>query len=129
MLTTAKITQIVTDAASVYAFRIGGGVTTGEMAEMAEVMNAAFERGEVVNMLLILHNFEIFDAASGLSMRSLVSQFSSLTHVKRYAVVGAPTFAAAMIETFDKIVPIEAETFNPGDEAAAWKFVGAEPVQ
>ncbi len=33
-----------------------------------------------------------------------------------------------MIETFDKVLPTEAKTFDPEDEAAAWTFVGARPT-
>lgn len=125
---TSKIVQIAADAPFVYAFRIEGGVSAAEMSEMAETMNAAFDRGETVNMLLILRDFDAADALSGLSARSLESQFRSLRHVERYAVVGAPAFAAAMIETFGKMSPIAAETFDPAEEAAAWAFVGARPA-
>lgn len=128
MLQTTNITQIATDDPAVYAFRIEGGVTTEEMAGMAEVMNAAFDRDETVSMLVLLHDFVASDAAAGLSLRSLESQVRSLAHVERYGVVGAPSFAAAMIETFDKISPIDARTFDPGEEAAAWAFVGAAPA-
>ena len=128
MLLTPNITQIETTDPSVYAFRIEGGASAEEMADMAEVMNAAFDRDETVSMLVLLHDFDASDAAAGLSLRSLESQFRSLAHVERYGVVGAPAFAAAMIEAFGRIGPIEARTFDPGEEAAAWAFVGASPA-
>lgn len=128
MLTTSHITQIETTDRRVYAFRIAGGVTSEEMADIAEVMNAAFDRDETVSMLVLLHGFDASDAAAGLSLRSLEAQFRSLAHVERYGVVGAPAFAAAMIEAFGKIGPIEARTFDPDEEAAAWAFVGTSPV-
>ncbi len=93
-LSTDHIQQIANSDPSVYAFRIEGGATADEMAAMADVMNAAFDRDEKVNMLLILRHFGAADAASGLALRSLYSQIRSLSHVERYAVVGAPTLAA-----------------------------------
>lgn len=127
MLSTDHIKQISNTDSSVYAFRVEGGASADEMAAMADVMNAAFDRDEKVNMLLILHDFGAADASAGLALRSLYSQVRSLAHVERYAVVGAPTVAAAMIETFEKVLPLEAKTFDPEEEAAAWTFVGARP--
>lgn len=125
---TDHIEQVANSDPSVYAFRIEGGATADEMAAMADVMNAAFDRDEKVNMLLVLHDFGATDATSGLAVRSLYAQMRSLAHVERYAVVGAPAVAAAMIETFEKVLPIEARTFDPEEEAAAWTFVGARPT-
>ena len=57
MLSTAHIRQIAASDPLVYAFRIEGGATADEMAALADVMNAAFDRDEKVNMLLVLHEF------------------------------------------------------------------------
>jgi hypothetical protein len=128
MLATDHIAQIAADQTTVYVFRIDGGVTAGEMSAMADVMNAAFDRDEKVSMLLILSDFGAGDAISGVNPNSLYSQMRSLSHVERYAVVGAPSVAAGMINAFDKVLPIEARTFDAEDEASAWEFVGARPL-
>ena len=127
MLSTLSIKQIATDKPSVYAFHIEGGVTADEMAKLADVVNAAFDRDEKVSLLFILHDFGASDAMAGLTPGSLYSQMRSLAHVERYAVVGAPTIAAALIETSEKVLPVEARTFDPDEENAAWHFVGARP--
>jgi hypothetical protein len=115
------------DAPAVYAFRIRGGVASEEMSSVAGLLEDAFDRHDEVNILLILEGFTTADAISSLSLRSLAAQARSAAHVKRYAVVGAPPAAAGMIETFDKVSSIEASAFAPGQEAAAWDFVGARP--
>lgn len=128
MLTTDHIQQIATDKASVYAFRVEGGVTLDEMASMGGVMDNAFDLEKTVRMIVILDDFGLSDASAGLALQSIKAQFRSLAHVEKYAIVGAPAFAAAMIELFEKVIPVDARTFTSDDEDAAWHFVGSRPV-
>jgi hypothetical protein len=128
MLRTEHIRQIATNKASVYAFRVEGGVTLEEMASMGSVMNDAFDRENGVSMIIILDKLGMSDAGAGFALQSIKAQFRSLAHVEKYAVVGAPTFAAAMIELFEKVIPVNAKTFTSDDEEAAWRFVESRPV-
>ena len=128
MFASDRIRQIAAVPPSVLAFRIEGGATSEEMGAMAEIVDDAFDRQGTVNMLLILHDYEPSDAMAGLSLRSLKTQARSVSHIGRYAVVGAPSAAARMIGAFDKVSNIEARAFDPQDEAAAWAFVGAQPA-
>lgn len=54
MFASERIRQIAADAPSVYAFRIEGGVTAGELAAMSRELDAAFERRDRIALLLIL---------------------------------------------------------------------------
>lgn len=128
MLLTKHITQIRTDIIPVYAFRIEDGVEADEMKFLAELIDLAFERHDTIRMLVILQDFGMADALRSLSLESLSTQARSIAHVSHYAVVGAPSVAAAMIETFDKVSPVSAEAFSPDEESKAWAFVGARPV-
>lgn len=47
----------------------------------------------------------------------------SLGHVRKYAVVGAPTWAGALIELSGAVSPIETKTFQFADEALAWRWI------
>lgn len=127
MLTTPRITQIATTNPFVYAFRIRSGVEAEEFSRVAEITNAAMDREERLSLLFILEGFGLSDAMAGFSPKSLGAQFRSLAHMERYAVVGAPSIAAGMIDAFDKVSSIEARSFEPGEEDAAWAFVGARP--
>jgi hypothetical protein len=79
-------------------------------------------------MLVVLRNFGAADTIAGITPSSLLAQARSLAHVDRYAVVAAPAYAAAMIDVFDKALPIDARTFDPEQEDAAWRFVEARPA-
>ncbi len=121
------IQQIATDSPTVYAFRITGHIDDDDAEAMAKYMNEVFDKTDKVNMLLDLSRFTGSDWDSMLDGDVIRSRFRSLSHVAKYAVIGAPDSAASMIGFMDKIIPVEARAFDASEEAAAWQFVGAEP--
>lgn len=127
MLTMSSVTQLPTSAEHVYAFDVHGHLTAEESDVLAKLMNDAFDRHERVNMLFRLTRFEGSDATGLFDWDVLKSRFRSLSKVDRYAVVGAPDAARSMIETMDKVISVDARTFDTEDEAAAWDFVGSAP--
>lgn len=125
---TYSLFQIPASAPDVFAFRIRGKLASDDFAAMAEIMNAAFDTWDTVSMLLILEEFEGRETGAGLDLETMKSQFRSLRHVEKYAVVGPPTFARKMINLMDKIIPVDARTFDAAEEHRAWAFVGARPL-
>lgn len=128
MLPHPNIEEIPVNAPHVYAFRIRGEVGAEDMKAMAATMNAAFDRMESVSMVLIFEEYEGREIGAGMNAETMKSQFRSLSKVEKYAVVGAPSAAEAMINTMDKIIPVDARTFERADEGKAWEFVGAAPI-
>lgn len=109
-----------------YAFRISGTVTAGEMEAMAGTMNAAFGRQDEIDMLLVFDGYEGTECGAGLGIENLKSRMRSLAHVRRYVVAGAPQGAAAMVEAMGKVIPVEAESV--ATEAEAWAALDARPA-
>ncbi|OYU20288.1 MAG: STAS/SEC14 domain-containing protein [Rhodobacteraceae bacterium PARR1] len=128
MFNTAHIQQIPADRAATYVLRIGHGVTSEEMVDLAVYLDLALDRHDKIDMLLFLHDFTLWDAVQSLSLRAMATQAQSLAHVNRYAVVGAPALAALMIEVFDTVIPVEARSFDAKDADAAWTFINARPL-
>jgi SpoIIAA-like len=124
VLNTQTISQIPVLSPSVYAFNIHGEVEKDDLAQMAEVMNEAFDTHDKVSMLLIFAPYDGAEPGAGLDLEVLLSQFRSILKVDKYAVVGAPSFATTMINVMDKMMPVEARTFNHSEEDQAWAFVG-----
>jgi hypothetical protein len=122
-----KIVQIPTRDPKVFAFRLHPGFDGDDLRRVADTMDAAFDRQDKVNMLLIMEDMTTADAASGFSLKSFKTQIRGASHVERYAVVGAPDVAASMLETFDKLSSIDVRAFSREDEAEAWRFVGSKP--
>ncbi|SFP56668.1 STAS/SEC14 domain-containing protein [Tranquillimonas alkanivorans] len=124
----AGVTRIATDRPDVYAFRVTGQLNREGMEKMAAEMNAAFDTHQGVNVLFLLEDFDLGDAAIGYGSQSMKADLRSITNVDRYAVVGGPKVAQTMIESFGRVIPVDAKTFPQEDEDAAWAFVGARPV-
>ncbi len=94
---------------------------------MAEYMNQVFDQNDKISMLLDLTGFTGSDWDTMLDGDVIQSRFRALSHVDRYAVIGAPENAAKMISFMDKIIPVDARAFDASEAQAAWKFVGARP--
>jgi len=123
-----SIEQIPTSEPSVYAFAISGELSDADVKSMATTMNTAFEVHDEVNMLLLFDNYQGSEAGAGANADTMKAQWKALSNVNRYAVVGAPNSAETMISMMDKIIPVDAETFESSRVDQAWAFVGARPV-
>jgi hypothetical protein len=110
------------------AFRITGKVTKEDMHHMAEMANAAFDRFETVDMLLIFDNFDGQETGALFDLESIKAQFRSIINVGRYVVVGAPESARALIEGMGAILPLKAMNFDKGEEELAWVELEARPA-
>ena len=124
MTTIHGVVPIPTDHDHVYAFDITGDLDATGMAEMAGILNAAFDRhvGKI-NVLLRFKDFETSDAGAGTTLSAVKAQLRSLINVGHYAVVSAPQAAENMIKFFNYIIPVDARTFDADGEQAAWDFV------
>ncbi len=128
MLDTPTITRLQTNNPAVYAFEIRGGTRSEDVEAMAHLMDTAFDRPEKVSMLLLMRGVDMGDALASVNFASLKAQMRSVGNVEKYAVVGAPAAAEAMIRTMAPLLPLEARVFEPEEEAEAWDFVAARPV-
>ena len=121
----SRVTRIATDREDVLAFALEGSIESEDMAALARTIDDAFESHDKINLLLILSEFGLQEALSSLNADVLKAQLKSPTNVARYAVVGAPAVAEAMIRLFNPLIPVEARAFEPAKETEAWRFVGA----
>lgn len=121
-----KIRPIPTDAPKVRAFRLDPGFDGGDLRRVAEELDAAFDAQGRINMLLVLDDMTTAEAAGGFSLTSLKTQLRALSHVDRYAVVGAPQPAERMLRAFDSLSAIDARAFPRDREDEAWRFVREE---
>lgn len=86
-------------------------------------------RGGELRLLLDLSATQAFAVGAFVSPKGLVASLRSIGPVSRYATVGAPAVAAAAVESFGAILPLEARAFpaDASDEARRW-VAGAEGV-
>lgn len=118
-----SITRIDTQPATLQAFRVDGKITRPDIEWMASVLTAAFEAWDEVDVLIVMASWQGIEVGAAFDPKALSAQARSVRHVRRYAVVGAPGWAEAMINLSSPLSPVEARTFDRGDEAAAWAWV------
>jgi hypothetical protein len=105
--------------ADLLTFDIFGKILTEDLDWMAKEVDRAFEHFDAVDMLLVMRRFDSAEVGAVIDPKVLKVQFRSLVKVRKYAVVGAPTWVNAMINAFDVVVPVDAGTFDLADEAVA----------
>ena len=120
-----SITQRETARSDLLAFEITAKIEKVDIEWMAETVESAFGREDIVDILLIMRNYQGAELSAVFNLEALKSQADSARHVRKYAVVGAPLWAKAMIDLFSPVAPIEAKTFELQDEAEAWNWVDA----
>ena len=108
-------------------FEILAKITKADIEWMSHAVDAAFEIQQEVDMLIVMRRFDGQEVGALFDGEAIKVQTKSLNHVRRYAVVGAPGWAELMIELMDKVLPVDAKTFNLEDEAAARAWVDRPP--
>ena len=86
---------------------------------MAATMNADFDPHQTAPMLVQFDQYRGVDATAGFYLRTLITQLRSLAKVDKYAVVGAPAFAAGIVDVTGRIIPTDARTFAATELAKA----------
>jgi hypothetical protein len=89
---------------------------------MSEVVKEAIAQHGELRLLLDLRMTEKFELGAFLSPKGFLASVKSIGPVTRYAVVGAPSIAAAAVESFGTILPLDSRAFSAAgmDEARAW---------
>ncbi len=124
-MTVLNIRKLRTPEPALHAFEIIGKITKPEVEWMAAVLQGAFEVQDTLDILIVMRGYDGIEAGAVFDLKSLKAQSQSVLHVRKYAVVGAPDWAEAMINFFAPISPVSARTFDIEDEDDAWAWVRA----
>jgi hypothetical protein len=124
------IERIEAERPTLLAFAVDGRIERDDVEAMAREVLAAFEEMGEVDILIVMRDWDGVSLGAILSRERMEAQIRSIRHVRKYAVVGPPAWAGALIEGFDRLLPVEARTFDEGEEAAAraWLEEGAEAL-
>ena len=119
---TQAIVSLPSPRPDLLIFEVRDKIHRDDIEGMAAQVDAAFEAQEVIDMLILMTDFEGATVGALVDPNSMAVQMKSVRHVRRYAVVGAPAWARAMVEVSDHLVPVEAKTFDlaEADQARAW---------
>jgi SpoIIAA-like len=103
-------------------FEIDGMLEAADMKHMARVVQDAFENQPQIDLLIIMKSFDGVSPAAILQADALQVSIESLAKVRRYCVVGAPTWARVLIGLLKYATPVQEKTFSLEElsEARAW---------
>ena len=117
------LTQIETERDDVYAFEIDGHVSREEMDEAYRTLEEAYEKHDKINLLVRMGRYDGFDWSALFSEATYVSKFHAIRHLRRYALVGGPAWAANAISFFGPLFRMDVKHFDLDAEAEAWKWI------
>lgn len=109
--------------ADLIAFEIKDKITKPDIEWMSSITDKAMQAHGKIDMLLIMSNYEGSDLGAKFDGYANEVKVRSVAHIRKYVVVGAPTFARAMIKLSGTVIPVETKTFDLAEEAAAWAYL------
>lgn len=122
-----KAETLPINGAIVILFEFDPVLDHAQVRAMAQAVDDAIDRYGELRLLLDLSRTETFAAGAFLSPKGFLTSIRSIGPVSRYAVVGAPSIAAAAVESFGVILPLESRAFEPADIAEARRWVCGFP--
>lgn len=105
------------------AFEIVRKITKSDIEWMSSIVEQAMNSLDEIDMLIVMANYEGSDLGAMFDGHAMSVQTRSVAHIRRYAVVGAPMLARAMIAVSGAVTPVETGTFDLDDERAAWAWL------
>jgi hypothetical protein len=123
-----KLEVLQLDDVSCLAFTFDRTLNQAQVADMAKAVENAIASRKELRLLLDLRQTERFEMGAFLSPSGFLASARSIGPVSRYAVVGAPTIAAAAVEAFGTILPLESRAFSAADIDEARRWVAAPTV-
>lgn len=116
---------IKTTSDNVFAYEINGRITQQDISAATREMKDAFDRPDKVNVLLHVKNWQGFDLSAVVDDDLAKMKYKAMSKVDRYAVIGAPAWMRNLLELIDPLFSVNIKIFEPGEEEAAWNWVGA----
>ena len=109
--------------ADLIVFEIKDRITKPDIEWMSSIADSAMMAHGTIDMLLIMSNYEGSDLGAKFDGYASTVMARSVSHIRKYVVVGAPLFARAMIKLSGTVMPVETKTFDLSEEAAAWTYL------
>ena len=86
-------------------FEVKGRITRPDIDWMASITDSVMQAHREIDMLLIMSAFEGLDFGAAFDAYAAGVMARSIGHIRRYVVVGAPTFVDVMIKAPTSVQP------------------------
>lgn len=114
-----------TSSDNVFAYEVNGRITQQDITAATREMKDAFDRPDKINVLLHIKDWQGFDLSAVVDDDLAKMKYKAISKVDRYAVIGAPAWMRNLLELIDPLFSVNIKIFEPGEEEAAWDWVGA----
>lgn len=121
-----SIRRLPTRRNDLFAFEISGRIHETAIEGMARTLKSAFDTMGQVDILIVIMTWDGIDLGAVFDKESLGAQARANSHVRRYGIVGAPAWTAAMINLFSPLTPVEERTFSLAELGEAWSWMGED---
>lgn len=113
---------------TLFAFEIDGHVKGDEVADLYATLEKAYKDHDKVDVLLKITNMDGWDWDVAVKETTWIGKTHALSHIRRYALVGGPSWMHMMVNLFDPLFTVRMKTFGADDETGArvWLDEGLE---
>ena len=118
-----RVTVLHTGNPQILGFEIEGRLSKGDMERIVEPLQRAYEREEKIDLIVVWKNYQGFDPSMIVDKSVISMKLSSMSHIRRYAVVGGPGWMKNVAETVASVLPVDVRVFGSDDEDDAWAWL------
>lgn len=123
------IRRIPADRPDALAFAMGGKLTGAEVKAFTAILTEAYENFAMIDLLIRIDSYEGFEFSTLFDRHTWSMKGASFSKIRRYALVGAPSFIRNSFGLFATFLPFETKMFDAEDEDEAWAWIGAKKAE
>lgn len=119
---------VETTRADAVGIEIDGRLTAEEVGQLARDLNAMRHKRPIKAMLVHIRSLGTVDPTIIADAEYIRMKLGLLRELDRYAIVGGPDWLVSWVQLIRPLLRLELSHFHEGDEAAAWLWLGAQPL-
>lgn len=120
------IKRLPTKRDTLIAYTLDGHVSANDIASVNTELLAIYKQHPKVDLLVKMKSFDGFDWRAIWTDTTYAVKTQSLNHIRRYAIVGAPSWMETMINMTDPMFQVQMKSFKPEQEDEAWAWLDEE---
>ncbi|WP_336056744.1 STAS/SEC14 domain-containing protein [Nitratireductor sp. CH_MIT9313-5] len=124
---TPHVKRIETSREDAVAFEVTGHITTADIENLYGLLDGIYVVHEKIDLLVLIHHYEGFDWNAALREGTIAGKTKALKHVRKYALIGGPSWMGTTLALFRPFLSIDMKHFDLDEQEHAWKWLGAEP--
>lgn len=122
------VRRLPTDREGVLAFAIDGAVGADDLRTIGRDLRSAYATHGTIRLLVRIDGRYAM-RPDLLTENVLGVKREALKHVEAYAIVGGPDWLRSLADTLNPLFRMDVRAFPMTDEAQAWSWIGARPVE